>query len=58
MAQFLSEQGVAYLDLLPTFRERADVQLFGEIDKHLTEEGHRVVADEVYAFMSRAFDVR
>lgn len=57
MATFLSAQGMPFLDLLPRFRELGQSPLFGEKNKHLTEDGHQVVAAELQEFLSHTFDL-
>jgi hypothetical protein len=51
----LDARGIAYLDLLPAYRERADagVQLFFEVDGHPNLEGYRLTAEEVVAHLER-----
>ena len=58
MAEFLSERGMSFLDLLPVFREWEGALLFGKKDKHLTLDGHRLVSHEVHELMSQAYAVR
>jgi hypothetical protein len=41
------ERKIAYLSLLPTFRNAAAKPLFGQIDVHWTEEGQRLAADRM-----------
>jgi hypothetical protein len=57
MAAFLSGQGIPFLDLLPRFRELGQASLFGEKDKHLTQDGHQVVAAELESFLTRTLDL-
>ena len=57
MATFLSAQGMPFLDLLPRFRELGQSPLFGEKNKHLTKDGHQVVAAELQEFLSHTFDL-
>ena len=52
---FLDEEGIPYLDMLTPFREYASEEntplLHLPHDGHWTEEGHRLVATEVYNFI-------
>lgn len=56
--RFCQEEGFLCLDLLPAFRKHeGDSLFFGDQGEyldiwHLTEEGHRVVAKEIEAFLS------
>ncbi len=46
---FCRAEGLWCHDLLPALRAHADRQLFWRYDFHLTEEGHRLVADDIAA---------
>jgi lysophospholipase L1-like esterase len=44
-SQFFQENGIAYLDLLPSFRERADKEMFYfKRDEHFNAAGHKLAA--------------
>jgi hypothetical protein len=50
---FCSEKGVEYVDVLPRLRTRAHegASLFYPIASYMTPEGHRVVGDELCAYL-------
>jgi hypothetical protein len=51
----LEARGIAYLDLLPAYREQAEAgaQLFYQIDGHPNRDGYRLTAEEVVAHLQR-----
>jgi hypothetical protein len=55
LVQYLEAQGIAYLDLLPVFREAASQpdapQLHFRHDQHWTEAGHQLAAESIFNFL-------
>jgi lysophospholipase L1-like esterase len=51
----LDTHGIAYLDLTAAFGQcaRAGKRLFFEVDAHANEQGHRLIAQEVLAHLSK-----
>lgn len=53
LREFLSQQNIEYVDVLPTLRSQTQGRpLFFPVDKHLTADGHRVVAQALCKYLS------
>lgn len=52
MSSFLAEHNIPFIDLLSVLQEHKQQELFGRTDKHLSVDGHQVVAEELYRFMA------
>lgn len=50
---FCERRGIALLDLLPEFRERAEEGLYLEKDDHFSRRGHEVAAEGILEFLGR-----
>jgi lysophospholipase L1-like esterase len=53
MESICEEEGIAFLNLLPAFREAAarEEELFFPRDHHLNEEGHRLAAKHLLNYL-------
>lgn len=51
LEEFARKNGIAYLDMTPTFRRRSRGDLYFPIDGHWTTRGNQVAADTLYAFL-------
>lgn len=51
LGRFCRQKGIAFLDLLPTFKASTDRPLYFPIDRHLTSAGHLVAARAVWRFL-------
>lgn len=49
---FLKEQGIAYLDLLPALSQKKAQNFFYHQDGHLNSLGHKIVAEEIVKYLS------
>lgn len=54
LTERLEKHGVRYVDLLSSFRQahRAEKQLYGRVDPHLSPTGHDVVFREIHPFVT------
>lgn len=43
----LTDRGVSFVDLTPAFQERSQLPLFGQVDTHLSPEGHELIAEMI-----------
>ncbi len=55
LREALEAEGLLVFDVLPVFREAHDqgVILYGRIDRHLSPEGHQLLADQILPWVSR-----
>lgn len=54
LAGFLEDQGIPYLDLLPSFRQHEMVSadpLYFERDFHMNSAGHKIAGEMIYEFL-------
>jgi hypothetical protein len=49
--QFARDEGIVYLDVLPTLRESRTARLYFAHDQHLTSWGHQVIAKALASFL-------
>lgn len=51
LVRFCKRQRIIFLDLLPYFKKNKNMKLYYYKDQHLRDEGHRLVADNLYNFL-------
>jgi len=52
--RFCRGRGVDFIDMLPVFRDNKKLNLYFEKEGHLTEAGHRLVADVLYKYIENS----
>jgi hypothetical protein len=54
ITQFCKKEGIACIDLMPGFSERKlDNPAYYELDCHWNKTGHRIAAEEIYAYFKK-----
>ena len=51
LAMFAGREGIQYLDMTQTFRDRSHGDLYFPVDGHWTAAGHKVAADTLLSFL-------